>query len=173
MYQSAQINRGGSDRTAASSAYKVDVSRGERIGRVSSEWFSRPADERYLSLSALYAAVRARADRASSRTVETRVLRVEASRDNAERMSLIVPGRDEPIAPTHWSFGQMCSLVGAPAGYLRQLPAPLAAINMQHGLLSHRAELIKTLEATTAASSYAPSPGRITAASGTTSSSRR
>lgn len=30
--------------------YKVDVSRGERIGRVSSEWFSRPADERYLSL---------------------------------------------------------------------------------------------------------------------------
>jgi hypothetical protein len=25
--------------------YKVDVSRGERIGRVSSEWFSRPADE--------------------------------------------------------------------------------------------------------------------------------
>jgi hypothetical protein len=27
--------------------YKVDVSRGERGGRVSSEWFSRPADERY------------------------------------------------------------------------------------------------------------------------------
>jgi hypothetical protein len=33
--------------------YKVDVSRGERIGRVSSEWFSRPAGERYLSLSEL------------------------------------------------------------------------------------------------------------------------
>jgi hypothetical protein len=31
--------------------YKVDVSRGQRIGRVSSEWFSRPDDERYLSLS--------------------------------------------------------------------------------------------------------------------------
>ena len=51
------------------------------------------------------------------------------------------------MAPTHWSFGQLCSLVGAPAGYLRQLPAALAGINMQHGLLSHRAELIKTLEA--------------------------
>ncbi len=25
--------------------YKVDVSRGERVGRVSSEWFSRPDDE--------------------------------------------------------------------------------------------------------------------------------
>ena len=49
--------------------------------------------------------------------------------------------------PTHWSFGQLCSLVGVPSGYLRQLPAPLAAINLQHGLLSHRAELMKTLEA--------------------------
>ena len=128
-------------------AYKVDISRGERIGRVSSEWFSRPDDERYLSLSALHADVRARSDRATARTVETRSLRVEANRDDAERMSLVLPGRDEPVAPTHWSFGQMCSLVGAPAGYLRQLPAPLAGINMQHGLLSHRAELVKTLEA--------------------------
>src|SRR5689334_14781855 len=83
----------------ASAGYKVDISRGERIGRVSSEWFSRPDDERYLSLSALYAGVRARADRAAARTVETRALRVEASRDNAERLALIVPGRDEPIAP--------------------------------------------------------------------------
>ncbi len=122
-----------------SAGYKVDISRGERIGRVSSEWFSRPGDERYLSLSELYAAVRARADRASARTVETRALRIEASRDDAERLALIVPGRDEAIAPTHWSFGQMCSLVGAPASYMRQLPAPLAGINMQHGLLSHRA----------------------------------
>jgi hypothetical protein len=57
-----------------------------------------------------------------------------------------VPGRDEPVSPTHWSFGQLASLVGAPSGYLRQLPAPLAGINLQHGLLEHRAELVKTLE---------------------------
>src|SRR4051812_24114487 len=66
-----------------SGAYKVDASRGERIGRVSSEWFSRPDDERYLSVTALHAAVRARADRATARTVESRALRVEAGRDNA------------------------------------------------------------------------------------------
>ncbi|MBS7701435.1 DUF932 domain-containing protein [Chelatococcus sp. YT9] len=30
---------------------------------------------------------------------------------------------------------------------MRQLPAPLAGINLQHGLLSHRAELVKMLEA--------------------------
>jgi len=132
---------------AVSGAFKVDVSRGERIGRVSSEWFSRPDDERYLSLSSLHYAVHARAERATARTVETRSLRVEANRNNAERIAIIAPGRDEPIAPTHWSFGQMCSLIGAPAGYLRQLPAPLAGINLQHGLLSHRGELVKTLEA--------------------------
>ena len=130
-----------------SSGFRVDVSRGERVGRVSSEWFSRPDDERYLSLTDLYDAVRRRAERAQARTVESRAVRVEASRDNAERLALIVPGRDEPVAPTHWSFGQLCSLVGAPSSYMRQLPAPLAGINLQHGLLSHRAELVKTLEA--------------------------
>jgi hypothetical protein len=65
---------------------------------------------------------------------------------NAERLSLIVPGRDAPVAPTHWGFGQLSSLVGAPSTYLRDLPAPLAAINLQHGLLSHRSEMVKTLE---------------------------
>ncbi|GEM72699.1 hypothetical protein SAQ01S_24650 [Sphingomonas aquatilis NBRC 16722] len=129
-----------------SASYKVDISRGQRIGRVSSEWFSRPDDERFLSLSSLHAAVKSRAERATARTVETRDVKVEASRDDAERLTLLVPGRDEPVMPTHWSFGQLCSLVGAPAGYLRQLPASLAGINMQHGLLSHRAELMKTLE---------------------------
>ncbi|TPI78528.1 DUF932 domain-containing protein [Mesorhizobium sp. B2-8-9] len=132
---------------SVASGFRVDISRGERVGRVSSEWFSRPDDERYLSLTDLYDAVRKRADRATARTVESRAVRVEARRENAERLSLIVPGQDQPIAPTHWSFGQLCSLVGAPATYMRQLPAPLAGINLQHGLLSHRAELVKTLEA--------------------------
>ncbi|SDS82105.1 hypothetical protein SAMN05444158_3332 [Bradyrhizobium canariense] len=130
-----------------SSGFRVDVSRGERIGRVSSEWFSRPDDERYLSLTDLYDAVRRPAERAQTRTVESRAVKVEASRNSAERLALIVPGRDEPVAPTHWSFGQLCTLVGAPSSYMRQLPAPLAGINLQHGLLSHRAELVKTLEA--------------------------
>ncbi|EGG74991.1 hypothetical protein SXCC_04362 [Gluconacetobacter sp. SXCC-1] len=80
----------------------------------------------------------------------------EAGSTNAERLTLTVPGQNDPIVPTHWSFGQMCSLVGAPSSYLRNLPAPLAAINLQHGLLSHRAELVKTLETRTAASNCVP-----------------
>jgi len=143
----SRVGRDGACRPAAASGFKVDVSRGQRIARVSSEWFSRLDDERYLSLPDLYAAVRTRADRAITRSVESSAVRVEARRGDAERLTLTVPGRDAPIAPTHWSFGQLCGLVGAPAAYLRDLPAPLAGINLQHGLLSHRAELVKTLEA--------------------------
>jgi hypothetical protein len=131
---------------SVSSGFRVDLSRGERIGRVSSEWFSRPDDQRYLSLTDLNNAVRHRAECSQTRTVESRAVQVEASRNNAERLALLMPGREAPVTPTHWSFGQLCSLVGAPLSYLRQLPAPLAGINLQHGLLSHRAELVKILE---------------------------
>ena len=136
-----------SDRRDFSGGYKVDVSRGERVGLVSSEWFLRPADERFLSLSELFASVRGRAERSRTRTVESAAIRVEATRENPDRLALMLPGSAEPVAPTHWSFGQLAALVGAPAAYLRQLPAPLAGINLQHGLTSHRAEQIKTLEA--------------------------
>jgi hypothetical protein len=133
-------------RSDASGGYKVDVSRGSRVGRVSSEWFSRPDDERFLSLTDLHASVNARAARSRTRVVESAAIRVEASRDDSERLELLLPDSDAPIAPTHWSFGQLSSLVGAPASYLRQLPAPLAAINLQYGLTTHRAEQVKTLE---------------------------
>lgn len=129
-----------------SGAFAVDVSRGSRDGRVSSQWFSRPDDQRYLNLEDLYVATRKRADGAHVRTVQSVNVRVEASRDDLESLALILPGREDRVTPTHWSFGQLSGLVGAPASYLRQLPAPLAAINLQHGLLNHRAELIKSLE---------------------------
>jgi hypothetical protein len=90
--------------------------------------------------------VKARSERSRTRIVESEAIRVEAGRDNAERLTLMMPGSDKPVAPTHWSFGQLASLVGAPAAYLRQLPASLAGINLQYGLASHRAEQVKTLE---------------------------
>ena len=144
---SAAATVSGSSELGGPVGFKVDLSRGEHLGCVSSDWFSRPDDERFLSLPNLYAAVRERSERATARTLESRAIRVEARRDDPELLELIVPGRETPVSPTHWSFGQLCSLVGAPASYLRDLPAALAGVNLQHGLLSHRAELIKTLEA--------------------------
>lgn len=131
---------------AVPGAYKVDISRGRNVSRVSSEWFSRPDDERFLSLDALYERVRTRADSAATRIVESRAVRVEARSDDPERLTLHIPERDEPLAPTNWAFGQLCSLVGAPSAYLRTLPAALAGINMQHGLIAHRGEQVKLLE---------------------------
>ncbi|MFQ6552748.1 DUF932 domain-containing protein [Aestuariibius insulae] len=129
-----------------SGGYKVDVSRGGHNGRVSSEWFSRPDDEKYLSLSDLFASVKGRAERSTTRTVESAAIRVEAHRDDPEKLALVLPDAEAPVAPTHWSFGQLASLVGTPAAYLRQLPAPLAGINLQYGLTNHRAEQVKTME---------------------------
>lgn len=83
-----------------SGGYKVDVSRGERVGRVSSEWFSRPDDERFLSLNELAKVVRDRSQRSRTRVVETAKIRVEARRENPEKLSLMLPGTDEPIALT-------------------------------------------------------------------------
>ena len=114
-------------------------------GRVSSEWFSRPDDERYLSLPELGRTVRERTERSRTRVVESALIHVEASRTDPERLALILPGADKPIAPTHWSFGQLASQVGA---------RPRTCVSTrrarrhqpQYNLISHRAEQIKTLE---------------------------
>jgi hypothetical protein len=78
--------------------------------------------------------------------VQSAAIRVEASHDDAERLTLMLPGSHASIAPTLWSFGQLASLVTAPAAYLRQLPAPLIGINLQYGLILHRSEQVKPLE---------------------------
>ena len=74
-----------------SGGYKVDVGRGQRIDWVSSEWFSRPADQRYLSLTDLMTAVKGSAERSRTRTVESAAIRVEANRDDPERLALVLP----------------------------------------------------------------------------------
>lgn len=104
-----------------SGGYKVDVTRGTRIGRVSSEWFSRPDDERFLTLGDLASAVRGRSERSRTRVVETALIHVEANWNDPERLALILPGADAPMTPTHWSFGQLAGQVGAPASYLRNI----------------------------------------------------
>ena len=76
--------------------YKVDVSRGQRIGRVSSEWFNRPDDERYVSLTDLNDSVKRRSERSKTRIVESEAIRVDASRDNPERLTLMLPDAPHP-----------------------------------------------------------------------------
>ncbi len=133
-------------RRDSSSGYEVDVTRGGHNSRVFSEWCSRPDDEKFLSLSDLHESVKARADHSRTRTVESAAIWVEAGRDDSDKLALVLPDAEVPVAPTHWSFGQLARLVGTPAAYLRQLPAPLASLNLQYALTNHRAGRVKALE---------------------------
>ena len=129
------------EQAAVTSAYKVDVSQGNRDGKVSSQWFNRPDDQRFLNLNDLAAHVKARADAAVQTIVDVDHIRVHASMNDPEKLSLEYHGME--VEPTHWAFGQLASLAGAPAGYLRKLPATVAGINLQYGLQNLRSENAK------------------------------
>lgn len=64
--------------------------------------------------------------------VSSRKLQAVPESDNK---GLIVTGPNgHGYAPTNWAFGQLAARAGAPAGYLRDLPAPLAADCINYGL---------------------------------------
>ena len=98
-----------------SGGYKVDVSRGSRVGRVSSEWFSRPDDERFLSLGDLARSVRGRSDRSRTRVVETALIHVEANRNDPERLTLMLPGAEAPVTAEDSVLGMRQLLASGPA----------------------------------------------------------
>ena len=94
------------------------------------EWASRPPDERYASVHALFDAARARRNRIEEHTIETEEFRTEA---DGEALTL----RESPsrtAALTHWSFGQLATIAGAPPNYLRSLPASIASSAINYGL---------------------------------------
>jgi hypothetical protein len=97
------------------------------------QWSTRPDDQRFTSLQQLYDATRAYAATAHEReNVRVDSLRVE----NVDGDVQILGKGNQPARLTHWAFGQLAARVGAPAGYLRELPATLAAQNLNHGLAS-------------------------------------
>jgi hypothetical protein len=95
------------------------------------EWASRPPDERYASVHALYEAARARHARIEERATETVDLRTEAL-DTDDLAIRNTSGRTAAL--THWSFGQLATIASAPPSYLRTLPAPIASEAINYGL---------------------------------------
>ena len=118
---------------------------------VSSQWFSRPDDQKFLSLDNMLAFKKSDAQRMTSRTVDTHKIQIIGEYDeaNPSRGDLRIEyaddnNREHVNSPTNWSFGQLSQLSGAPAGYLKDLPAPLAADCIQWGLRYNRGrELVK------------------------------
>jgi hypothetical protein len=115
---------------------------GSRVSAVTAytahrEWASRPPDERYASVHALYEAARARRVRIEERSIETGEFRTEA--DDADDLVMCeTSGRTASL--THWSFGQLATIAGAPPSYLRTLPASIASNAINYGLQRHGRE---------------------------------
>ena len=97
----------------------------------SREWANRPADQRFETLDALYAAVHDRRLRSRSSDIPLDTIEAKVSPSGQD---ITFSHGLKAVSPTHWSFGQMASWIKAPAEYLRRLPAPLAVENINHGI---------------------------------------
>ena len=103
------------------------------------EWASRPADERFVSLHDLDNHCQSLHNRSRDGIVGTRSISLEPV--EGDQRALVARGpQGNTVELTHWSFGQLCQRAGAPAGYLRSLPAALAADNVNFGLQVSRAD---------------------------------
>lgn len=101
------------------------------LHQASQQWATRPADQRFTSLPALAAFTAYQRDNSRAVTVSSRKLEI-VPRDTRE---IEVHGPNgHGYLPTHWAFGQLAQRAEAPAGYLRTLPAPMAADCLNYGL---------------------------------------
>lgn len=98
----------------------------------SHQWSTRPDDERFESLQAMYDATKSYAESARTGTALINDLRVEANADTNNLHLIGTTGAHAKL--THYSFGQLARFAGAPSEYLRKLPVTLAAQNINHGL---------------------------------------
>jgi hypothetical protein len=104
------------------------------IMTASKQWASRPADQRFTSLTSMLTFCNALRDNSSGRVVSSRRLEALPAPDD-QMKGLVIAGPDGVGATsTHWSFGQLANRAGAPAHYMRDLPAPLAADCINYGL---------------------------------------
>src|SRR5260221_5740474 len=94
------------------------------------QWATRPDDERFPTIQALHDATRAYYESAREKSVPFGEVRTEAVEGDVQ----LVGKAGVPAKLTHWAFGQLCNRIGAPASYLRGLPATLACQNLNHGL---------------------------------------
>ena len=103
--------------------------------QASNQWVSRPADERFVSLHDMqdhFDTIRR-----NSREVIAPSKKLRAA--PAPSNGIVITGPNgHAYAPTHHAFGQIATLAGAPAGYLRKLPAPVAADCINYGLQVER-----------------------------------
>jgi hypothetical protein len=130
------------------------------------QWKSRPADERFLSLTELDTFCLEQRRLSASKVVSSRALTAMPVGDTHDALALSGP-QGNPVALSHWSFGQLATRAGAPAGYLRTIPSEIAADCINYGLKHSRDVeeigilLTKSPDTVTARAVTGPNYGRI------------
>ena len=111
------------------------------IMTASREYASRPKDERFESVHALVQNAAHDKQLSAERAYNLKDLRVVpvqaelgVSHDPTYGQSLRLESPQGTAKFTHWSFGQTCRMLGAPASYLRELPPSIAADALNFGL---------------------------------------
>jgi len=94
------------------------------------QWVSRSPDERFASIDALLDFTGKRKRDSVEDMRQLRSLRIYASHGGALNLNGHLPH----AILTNWAFSQLCQRVGAPAGYLRSLPADVAAQCLEYGI---------------------------------------
>lgn len=100
------------------------------IHSASHQWATRPADERFASLEAMFIATKNYRDNSVEKERPWSDLRVEAQGDDLA----MIGKAGIPAKIGHYAFGQLAGRIGAPPAYLRSLPTTLAAQNLNFGL---------------------------------------
>lgn len=101
--------------------------------QASNQWASRPDDQRFVSLHDMLARMEYVRDHSTARVVSSRRIGLEPVGNDHKGLVAVV-GDSEVYAPTHYSFGQLAQLAGAPAGYLRELPSEIACDALNYGM---------------------------------------
>lgn len=94
------------------------------------QWRTRPADQRFTSLTEL----RDQAQYVMDHSRATVVPSKSVSADVQDGKLVVTGPSGKAVIPTHWAFGQLAQRAGAPAGYIRDLPNELAADCINYGL---------------------------------------
>lgn len=112
------------------------------LSQASHQWASRPADERFCSLTDLHEHNTRNRWNSKQVVVSNRKIEVQpVYSDDKPTGQLVLMGKaGNPAEFSHWSFGQTSVRSNSPANYLRTLPAPLAADCINWGLMNRDVE---------------------------------
>lgn len=107
--------------------------------QASRQWSHRPSDERFLSLDSMHTHFQSIRRASTAKVLPNNV--IEAQPISGDDFGLAVVGPNgSPCLPTNWAFGQLCQRSGAPAAYLRALPAPIAADCLNYSIQNRERE---------------------------------